>query len=194
MTYGDWSAAWWQYVLAFPNSTNPYSDLTGVSCSLGQSASPVFFLVGAPQPVTRTCTVPAGKALFFPIVNAECSTVEAPPFNGTNGQELRTCVALFENAVITDSLHVTIDHRKIHDLDTFRVQSPLFGFATPANDNFLGVPGATSGSSVSDGYWVMLKPLSPGHHMLHFEAAYSPSFPFCPGCTQNVTYNLIVTQ
>src|SRR5712691_7423620 len=89
MTYGDWSAAWWQYVLSIPTATNPVFDTTGTNCAIGQSSGPVFFLAGAATTdlVTRTCTVPAGKALLFPIVNVECSTVESPPFFGSNAQE-----------------------------------------------------------------------------------------------------------
>jgi hypothetical protein len=39
---------------------------------------------------------------------------------------------------------------------------------------------------VSDGFWVMLPPLSPGVHVLHFQAGNEPNV------TQNVTYNLTV--
>src|SRR5262249_22552324 len=71
-TYGGWSAAWWQYVLAQPASSSPRVDPTGAGCGTGQSGR-VFFLVGTSGSGTATrdgCTVPAGKALFFPLVNA----------------------------------------------------------------------------------------------------------------------------
>ncbi len=43
---------------------------------------------------------------------------------------------------------------------------------------------------VSDGYWLMLKPLSPGNHVILWEGAFVSG----PGAgfSQNVTYNLIV--
>ena len=49
MTYGEWSAVWWQYVLSPPVSdpNNPLLDPTGAGCAVAQpSSSPVFFLVG----------------------------------------------------------------------------------------------------------------------------------------------------
>ena len=193
MTYGDWSAAWWQYVLSIPNSTNPILDTTGANCGVGQSSGPVFFLVGAgTDPVTRTCTVSSKKAFFFPIINSECSTVEDPPYHGDNAQELRTCAGGFTDGVDINSLKVIIDGKKLHDLESFRVQSPLFEFVTPSSDNLLGLDGVTSGSSTSDGYWIMLKPLSPGNHKLHFEAKVTSG----PGAgfSQNVTYKLTVTE
>jgi hypothetical protein len=45
LTYGGWSAAWWQYVESQPASSNPLSDVTGERCGVAQSG-PVFFLVG----------------------------------------------------------------------------------------------------------------------------------------------------
>jgi hypothetical protein len=59
----------------------------------------------------------------------------------------------------------------------------------PPTNNFLGVDGATEGYSVSDGYWVMVKPLSPGTHVIHFEGSWTAA----GGAVQNVTYYLTVT-
>lgn len=91
-----------------------------------------------------------------------------------------------------DALKVIIDGKKVKKLGHFRVQSPLFGFTTPAENNLLGLPGVTSGSSVSNGFWLILKPLSPGNHVIHFEGAFVSG----PGAgfSQNVTYNLSVIQ
>jgi hypothetical protein len=70
-TYGEWSARWWQWLLSIPAATNPNSDTTGANCAQEQ-AGPVWFLAGTfgGSAVTRSCTVPAGKALFFPILNS----------------------------------------------------------------------------------------------------------------------------
>src|SRR5215831_19135202 len=61
-TYGEWSARWWQWLFLLPLDNSP---LFGTAdCSVGQSG-PVWFLGGSPSP-RPGCTVPAGKALFFP--------------------------------------------------------------------------------------------------------------------------------
>jgi len=190
MSYGDWSVAWWQYILLFQNSVSPYSDTTGQRCSDGQSG-PVFFLVGGPvNPTTRSCTIPAGKALFVPIINVECSSVEGPGFQGRNGQEARACAASYVDTTDVKHLKFTVDGVKVKQLGDFRAQSPYYYFnMMPPDDNFLGVPGATEGYSASDGYWVMVKPLSPGTHVIHFEGSWTAA----GGAVQNVTYNLTVT-
>jgi len=77
MTYGEWSAKWWQWAVSLPLDHNPLADTA--DCSTGQLGS-VWFLGGSFVSSTeeRDCTVPPGKALFFPIINVECSTLEAP--------------------------------------------------------------------------------------------------------------------
>lgn len=189
MNYGEWTAAWWQYVLALPtDTTHPILDTSGTYCTNGQSSAPVFFLVGAATTdlVERNCTLPAGKHLVFPLINWECSTLEPSPFFGNNGQELRTCASAFANGVDPKSLKVEVDNAVIPNLMLFRVQSPVYDVLNLPTPNFLGVNGGNSGFSVSDGYWVILNPLAPGNHKIHFEAAETG------GWSQNVTYNLTV--
>lgn len=192
MSYGDWSVAWWQYALTFTNDVSPIMDTTGAQCNSGQKG-PVFFLAGAGSgSATRVCTVPAGKALFMPIVNFECSTIEPGDFHADNAQQARACATWWGDGVSVKSLKFTIDGKSVIGLGNFRVVSPFYDFIVPVSNNFLGVDGSTSGSSASDGYWVMVKPLAPGIHFIHFEGKID-SGPGAGG-SQNVTYQLIVTQ
>jgi hypothetical protein len=68
--------------------------------------------------------------------------------------------------------------------------SPVFDFRMPAEDNALFLPGVTSGSSVSDGYCLLLEPLRQGRHVLHFEGAVTSGRG--AGSKQSITYNLTV--
>ena len=80
-TYGEWSAKWWQWAMAMPFDHSPLAETA--DCSEGQSG-PVWFLGGSfvSAEAVRNCTVPAGKAIFFPVLNVECSTAEPVPFHG----------------------------------------------------------------------------------------------------------------
>jgi len=82
-TYSEWAAAWQEWSLSIPASKHPLFN--NGDCSTGQKGidgkmGPVFFLgggyAGPSGAVKRTCTVPAGKALFFPIVNVEDTVLE----------------------------------------------------------------------------------------------------------------------
>src|SRR5437016_172445 len=63
LTYGQWSAKWWQWALALPVDGHPFLGCPAPSDAASQTG-PVWFLAGS------TCnglTVPAGKSLLFPL-------------------------------------------------------------------------------------------------------------------------------
>jgi hypothetical protein len=201
-TYGEWSAAHWQYVFSIPKPTNPLLDETGAKCGLKQSGS-VFFLVGtfastvAPSgdvigTATRTdCRVPEGKVLFFPILNAECSTAEG---NGTTEAELRACATALINGVTNLAAEVDgVPIAGLQDVMTtqFRAQSPPFTFRLSGN-NILGLAPQRS-LSVADGVYLMLAPLTVGEHTIHIhgEVPLSPPAP-SPRFVLDVTYSPLV--
>lgn len=164
--YGDWSAAWWQWVLSIPATSSPLFDNT-VDCKTGQSG-PVFFLAGnGGGSSERNCTVPSGKALFFPVLNQISTSFPAPL---TLINEMRAA-----NASAMDSatgMLVDLDGRQLNDIPDFRVTSVTFDVTLPDN-NLFGIPSGEYGTAADDGYYVMLKPLSAGSHTLHFKGSSS---------------------
>jgi hypothetical protein len=208
LTYGEWGARWWQYVIGIPACSdgspapcsspaqilNPLLDPTGAKCQVGQWG-PVFFLAGTatPAPVTRSCDVPGGTGLFFPIINIFC----AVPEDGDTTNFTNICKAAIDG-VDPKSLLVTIDGKKVQNLYRYFRASEFFAFTGVGGNvdepNGCGTPPCYVGfrePAYSDGYWVMLTPLSPGQHTIHFEAAVLSTDPFYP-FTQNVTYKLKV--
>lgn len=163
-TLGEWSAPQWQWVLSQPIGANPGQDPTGASCGDGQDG-PVFFLPHNFPP----CRVPAGTVIFVPIVGTECSTVEPPPFTGTNEVDLRTCATVDVDRYTT--IIVRIDGEAVPDVESFRGASPRFTLTLPEH-NVLGVAPGTA-EAVADGYQLLLAPLPPGAHeiMVHIELA-----------------------
>src|SRR5262245_59832273 len=69
-SYSEWAADWWQWALEAPTPTNPLIYQTGAQCASGQVGH-VWFLAGelGSGTTTRTCTIPKGTALFFPMFN-----------------------------------------------------------------------------------------------------------------------------
>ena len=185
---------WWQWDFSIPVPSNPTFDTTGHNCQVQQfqDSIPVFFLAGIAtgEPVTRTCTVPSDTPLFFPIINAECSNVEPPPFFGDTPGKRLACAQKIIDGVGIGTLKATIDGVDVAGLKDFRFASPDFAFTMPAQNNILGLPGVTSGRSRSDGYWLMFKLLSPGTHVLHFEGRFVSGVG--KGFSQDVTYILTI--
>jgi hypothetical protein len=94
------------------------------------------------------------------------------------------------NGIGIRTLQVTVDGKNIKQLWKYRVQSPVFDITLP-DDNIIGLPPG-KGASVSDGYWLMLEPLSPGDHTIHYEGAFVSGTG--KGFKQNVTYHITVTN
>jgi hypothetical protein len=187
LTYGEWSAKWWQWVVAIPKESNPLTDNTGKNCAINQNG-PVWFLAGTTGgSVTRQCTVPAGKAILVPIINFECSFVEYP--NLKSESELRTCAKSQTDQVT--SLQASIDGINLQNPSNYRVQSPIFIWNIPKDNVYEAPSGATK--SVADGYWIFLQPLKSGKHDIHVSGI---SGQFTASSVQNfgvdITYHMIV--
>jgi hypothetical protein len=184
-SYGEWSARWWQWLLSIPPAINPGLQTGAVDCTLGQQDD-VWFLAGTfGGTVTRTCTIPAGKPIFFPVV----SSLAFKPKDNETMLDLRRAAATSINKVV--ELTVAIDGIPVNEnLFNFRARSPSFTISFPAKGLMLpgqqSVPNNTD-PIVSDGYWILLSPPLPGPHDIFFHARTSD------GAEWNVTYNLNVS-
>jgi hypothetical protein len=215
LSYQQWSAEWWQWAWSIPKPINPLFDTTGIDCAVSQSRSgPVWFLAGTTGfNATRNCIVPAGKMIFFPIINlgqdypclllSDQPPRQDPNFQPGPGQSLEQFLTIgYGNSLgarqyidHVTAVSATLDGVPIQNLSLppetskYRATSPLFEFN---GDRSLLVWDACVGpghKAVSDGYWIMLKALSPGRHSLSFSGTETwPSGPF----TVTVTYNLTI--
>lgn len=159
ITYGEWTANWWQWILSITKNENPLIDQNGKKCANNQSGS-VWFLAGTLQgQAERFSTIPADKAILFPVINFEASVAEG---DGSTEKELSSRVK-FEMDQITE-MRAMINGRNLDKLNQSRIQSPLFNVTLPA-DNVLGLPAQTT-KMMSEGYWLFLKPLEPGKYDL----------------------------
>jgi len=184
MTYAEWSARWWLWVTAMTMDRHPLADTA--ECSRGQFG-PVWFLGGnfsGASGGARKCTVPAGKALFFPIANVDCSSLEQAPFYGGTPQERRACARAMGDTAY--GLAVEIDGVSLKYLNKYRATSPNAVFAVAPLPNVLGVD-AASGELVGDGYYLLLEPLPSGQHTIHFIGSFAN-----PAFTVEETYSITV--
>ncbi len=140
--------------------------------------------------IHRSCTVPAGKALFFPLIN-----MASYPSKYTDAENF-TCEDAKANAADNNNtavdLFAIVDGVEIGDLKRFRVSSAqcfdFFARVPKYLQPYSGYPSAT------DGFWLFLKPLGKGHHVIQFGARYNNSASCdCYGeMVQNIMYDLDV--
>jgi hypothetical protein len=194
-TFKQLSAEWQQWVLSIPTPINPLLDTTGENCMVGQRGS-VWFLVGTSfgGSATRTCAVPEGKVLYFPVINFV--NINTPNVCGEGPdnkpvKDLRTVAAAYIDA--TTKLSVKVDSKAIKPLR--RIRSQVFEVALPEDNIFdapctgVGnVPAGIYSPAVDDGFYLKLGPLAVGDHTLRFQAENST-----PGFVPlDVTYHLTV--
>jgi hypothetical protein len=196
---GQLTVEWWKWILDIPSEINPLLDETGENCDVGQEGR-VWFLVGTPGntedqelPITgsaeRECTIPEGKKILFPIFNTFCSelndeaaireALDIPPGQPIPASQLEEGLRLCAEGIINSAniLEASIDGKEITNVQDFRVQSPLFTITYPEDNpfgvtNFTGIPQ----KAVSDGYWVLVKGLEPGEHIIEFRGGIAGQF------------------
>jgi hypothetical protein len=165
-SFSEWTANWWKWFIEIPyDSKHPFLDPTGASCDRNQSG-PVWFLSGSLTfPIEKTCVIPSGKAILFPILNFECSYAEDKL--KTTPKELLKCANDGKDQM--SLLHFKYNGKDVtqDQIMQFRVVSSPFTVNFP-NSNVFGSnsPGPTT--AVSDGYWVMFEPPSPGNYDIQF--------------------------
>src|SRR4051794_6026803 len=157
-TYGQWSATWWQWAFQTPwkgpdGRRNLLVAPDGrVDCRFGQPSSKVWFLAGTftsevesgpPALVAdRSCTIPRGTMLFFPIVNQEQDNVDAkndklPPTHYSVAELAARAKAGMDPV---RGMRAWVDGKEVPGLSNtattpFRVKSPLFHYCVPSRTN-----------------------------------------------------------
>ena len=137
--------------------------------------------------------VPPGTKLFFPLANL-INDYPCPPqfgFEPNAGETLEHFLQRTGNDFLPNltDLFAEIDGVSLTGLSVYRATSSLFRFT---GDPALAEPPVwdpcitgNEQDGVSVGYWLLLPPLPPGQHTLHFGA---------PSVGQDITYHLTVTH
>ena len=185
---GNALGAMWKTVLETPTPQNPFGGGGSLCVDLGGVVAPF----GAPGEESFTCTVKPGTKVFVAAWSAECSTLEGPPFFGSNEAELRACARAVNAGITTDDVVVVLDGRRV---PVSEVTSGLVRLDLPA-DNIFGAAAGTGPPnlpylSVAHGWVARLHPLTPGTHTiaLHISGEFPPGTPLLI----DVTTTIIVT-
>jgi hypothetical protein len=221
-SYSQWSAAQWQWELQQPNvptspAVNPNPGTKdqpeAVDCTLGQTGK-VWFLAGTtlaqPSSATyRSCTIPTGVSLFFPVIDAWIDNLNCPNLTqgDSTGDQLRQTVQQQTDTIMPKSMTVTIDGRSVQGLTdsstAYRATVGGFSYTLPGNNwlspLFCAPPNTPLSAGTmppppgayADGVYIMLTPLSPGVHHISF-AGVEFGVPAFGPASENVTYTITV--
>ncbi|MFJ7996947.1 signal protein [Streptomyces sp. NPDC096310] len=143
LSSGTLQSRWWTWASTEPEPTNPVDDQNGRACERNQPQD-VWFLAGTFGTHTeRTCTVPDGVPLAFPLLNrlgepADCAG------------SMRTA----EGSAVLDGEKVAAD---TYPGEPIEVRSAAGNPVTGTTGRF---------TTIACGLWVQLPPLAPGRHTL----------------------------
>jgi hypothetical protein len=169
-TYTDWSVKWWQWLVS-----TPVPDTPGAYGNAGEGQSgKVWFLAVCTadtelepgrlelNQATWTVTMPAGRAVFFPIW-----AISGDRTGGQTVEEAEFWPDWFIDRVTR--MAVTIDGRRLGKLFDYRFRAPWFTW-TRVEGNLLGHEAWEPTDAIADGYYLLLAPLSVGRHVIHIDS------------------------
>jgi hypothetical protein len=188
--YDELAAGWMEWAFGIPVATNPLLDPTGAYGAIGQSGKVWYLSATFGTSATRTLTVPAGTALFLPIVVSlwmNAPELGDAPWSPAQEQVAYDYVRAEADTFASLDLVLEIDGRAVTGLQRFRAASTV-GMCVLPEDNVFAVFGYEAGphECVSDGYWALLPPLTAGTHTVRFGALAAD------GSLMGVDYNLTI--
>ncbi|MBA5606813.1 hypothetical protein H3H36_15770 [Duganella sp. FT3S] len=177
---------WWQWVESASDEDSPVNDRSGAKCAVGQQGD-VWFLAGGfgSSMIHRTCTVPEGKHLFFPVINMVYWRHEG---GNASCEQVKRYAALNNNTAL--DLFAEIDGVAVDGVSQYRAASEQ------CFDAYARVPVGQYPNSAypaaTDGYWLLLPPLAKGRHVVKFGGRYNRASPAHGRMLQDIEYELLV--
>jgi len=166
LSYGNWAAIWWNWL--FSNQ---------------QQGGSVYFLRGNTDLESviirkgrNALTFDAQTAIFFPII----CTINSILTNYGTGDAIvnrKTCANSQRDPLI---LKVIIDGTKVTKLKRYYAESPEFIMNVPATSPirkyFKPIVKSGQAQAVAAGYWILIKRLPVGKHVIYFEGKHQDGF------------------
>ena len=184
--YGEWLAKWWQWTFSIPTAQHPRDEYTPEKCAINQEG-PVWFLadqLGGRE--ERTCTIPAGKAIFVPLLVGLCDYGQS---DVKSDEDLRRCSKAGNEYGVIEA---TVDGVKLKNLEQYRTQSGFFNITIPEDNIYDNGPGTFR--ALTDGFFVFLEPLPPGKHDVHLKVSVLNPIEQQYNYNADWTYHLIIAN
>jgi hypothetical protein len=205
-------AKWWTNVEQTKVHAADGTTITHPMLTDDATTSPlrnVFYLYGSffGGSHTHSATVPQDTPIFVPILPIEFSNFDTTTGNDPNGtlpgantaQQLSGFAAQAAEPALGPGgeVHLSVDGRSI-TVSSYRQIAPTFSYVLPATDNvdqfFFGQDNLQGrvAPAEADGFYAMLRPLSPGQHVITFGGS-TPGGPLGP-LNVDITYTINVVR
>jgi hypothetical protein len=98
------------------------------------------------------------------MLDVEASSLDEPPFFATSASDQQQTATSFAGDI--SDLFCFIDGVQVEDISAYRATTGQFSLSAPTPWVFNQAGG--NGTAVADGYFLMLRPLTPGPHTIHY--------------------------
>jgi hypothetical protein len=185
---------YWTKLYQTSKDENPALDLDGSKHAV--NTDPVYCacdMTGKGEPVIRTLNISADKSIFIPVNDVGVSDREHP---GADANDLKRRAKKDEDSATKVKLTIDNDDYDLKDFKNkkYRIGNPIgpFEVVIPANPiGGLEPPGPAM--VVADGYYLIIKPLPAGDHIIRIEAGVSEQHKKPGPWDEDVTYKIHVT-
>jgi len=170
----DIAVSWWQWLMSVPDDRDMLADKTGELCTINQSGD-IWYLAGSYQgdKITRHCAVPAGKYIFVPVADTML-------WDTKGGRDCKLLQNDVKDAIDTaHDMILEVDGKRLTDFKSYRA-APAKCFSLPNETDIYA----------TEGYWVILPPLSKGAHIISFSSKLGDDGKTLENSAQNVEYQL----
>jgi hypothetical protein len=163
-SYEEWIIDWWQYLMS-------HDCASFSNASIESQTGPVHYLSGSVETYSRNVTITSGQSILVPILNYindyPCPDTSFHPAPGQSLEDFMVegAIAAMEAA---EGMELIIDGKNYPITEENRIHTGLFYFTGNQDIANCFDPCVTgeSQAAASDGYWVMIKPLSKGQHTI----------------------------
>lgn len=184
-----WAQEYWKWFVTLPPGDIPKNDSTNLNqCILGTDSNNIMVFLMSSYDLTygAKCTISPDKPILVPLLISECdATVPEPRTKTGKIEDLWTCTresnegfeawdVRLDNKVLFQKAGNIAVNAEMKDEILVR-NSSLFTISYPEINRFEVEAG--SYPAVVDGYYLILKPLSPGEHVLKYKISHRENIP-----------------
>jgi hypothetical protein len=182
---GEWVAKFWNWDASIPldPQTNTFAGLNENGCLVHKENSMVMLVDTAAGGIwNQKCTISGNEGILIPIWTGDCDQ-SSKRFESSSFKELSDCARGFDLGKIMGK--VKVDNIPVAALDVVdyttnimnnvtEVYTKQFNLTVPNESHF---PGEQFGTfpAAAHGWFVFLKPLAPGNHIVYYQNSVLPT-------------------
>lgn len=202
-SYPNWIRTFWQKLCPIPRNQSPAINNNG---SKDANLNPpntgsLSFLTFPREPQAtqvRNITVPAGTALFIPVMSVIVSECEKP---GATETQLVQISNKDQSSIAPNSIKVVLDGQELNNVNSWRFNANEVGtfdvgFPSSTSDAIFNIASSGPCRAVAAGIYLITEPLDTGDHTIKWKGELHcspPSECIDIDYMEDITYNVTVS-